>query len=150
MALCALCMALARAIVVLVLFERSAKNPQQRSSHGKSVRCFGLSLPTSLFPPCLLSLKPQQHCLSLFPLHLLPNPLRSRSSGVIGHAAPSGVTGSSGFVHKLFFFLLRRFNRRRNRSPHRQRDTPEHNVHIGVSRGMSVSLAMHAARRLHS
>ncbi len=103
---------------------------------------FGQSLPTHLvrqslhLPP----LKLLRRCLSLFHLNFLPNPLLSQSFGVIGHAVPSGVAGSSCFVHKQFFFLRRRFNGRRNKTANRQTYKPEHNVRIGVSRGMSVLL----------
>jgi len=155
MALCAWSTALARAIAVLVHGARSASNPPRPASHGKSVRWFGLSLPTHLFrqrlhlPP----LKLLRRCLSLFHLNFPPNPLLSQSCGVIGHAVPSGVGGSSCFVHKPSCFLLLRFNRRRNTTANRQRDKPALNVRIGVSRGMSVSpvtLAPPLLRRLPS
>src|SRR6059036_311291 len=141
MALCAWSTVLARAIAVPVLCERSARNPRQPSSQGKSVRWLGLSLPTHLFrqrlhlPP----LKRLRRCLSLFHLTFLPNPLLSQFFGVIGHAVPSGVGGSSCFVHNPSCFLPIRFNGRRNQRANRQRAKPELNVRIGVSRGMSVS-----------
>src|SRR6266700_6541147 len=114
-------MGLARAIVVPALFERSVKNPPQRSSHDKSVPLFGPPLPTHLLrqhlhlPPS----RPHQRCLSLSPPHLLPNSLCSQFFGVIGHAAPSGVAGFNCFVHKPFCFLLRRFNGTSNKLTNR-------------------------------
>src|SRR5438128_452779 len=140
MALCAWSTALARAIAVLVHGARSARNPPRPASHGKSVRWFGLSLPTHLFRQRLpLSHLPPwkllRRCLSLFHLNFPPNPLLSQSCGVIGHAVPSGVAGSSCFVHKPSCSLLLRFNRRRNKTANRQRDKPALNVRIGVSRG---------------
>jgi len=139
---------LARAIVVPAFFERSVKNPPPRSSHGKSVLLFGPPLPTHLLRQLLhLSpLKLHRCCLSLSHLHLLPNPLLSQSCGVIGHAAPSGVGGSSCFVRKPSFFLLRCFTCRRKKTANHQRDKPEHNARIGVSRGMSAWLAIHVLR----
>jgi hypothetical protein len=77
-------------------------------------------------------LKLHRCCVSLSLLHLLRNPLRSQSCGVIGHAVPSGVAGFSCCAHKPFFFLLRQFRWRRNQPANRQTDTPEHNVRIGV------------------
>jgi hypothetical protein len=147
MALCAWSTGLVFAIAVLVHGARSARKPRRLSSHGKSVRWFGLSLPTHLFRQRL------RRCLSLFHLNFLPHPLLSQSCGVIGHAVPSGVGGSSCFVHKPSCFLLLRCNGRRNTRANRQRDTPELNVRIGVSRGMSVSpvtLAHPMPRRLPS
>ncbi len=147
MAQCAWSTALARAIAVPVLCARSVKKPQRLSSHGKSVRWFGLSLPTHLFRQRL------RRCLSLFHLNFLPNPPPSQSCGVIGHAVPSGVGGSSCFVHKPSCFPLLRFNRSRNTRANRQRDKPALNVRIGVSRGMSVlpvTLAPPLPRRLPS
>jgi hypothetical protein len=147
MALCAWSTVLARVIVVLVLYERSVRKPRRPASHGKSVRCFGLFLPTYLFRPRL------PRCLRLFHLNSLPNPLLSQSCGVIGHAVPSGVGGSSCFVHKPSCFLLLRCHRRSNTSANCQRDTPALNERIGVSRGRSVSpgtLAPPLPRRLPS
>src|SRR6266496_2536359 len=143
---------LARAIVVPALFERSVKNPPPRSSHGKSVLLFGPSLPTHLLRQRLLlpPLKLHRCCLSLSHLHLLPNPLRSQSCGVIGHAVPSGVGGSSCFVRKPSFFLLRCFNGRRNKTANRLRDKPAHNAHIGVSRGMNAWPAIPVLRLIRS
>src|SRR6266516_4152789 len=156
MALCAWSTVLARAIAVLV---RGSAQCQESATTSKpasaSVRWFGLSLPTHLFrqrlhlPPFKLL----RRCLSLFHLNFPPNPLLSQSCGVIGHAVPSGVAGSSCFVHKPSCFLLLRFNRRRNTTANRQRDKPALNVRIGVSRGMSVSpvtLAPPLLRRLPS
>jgi len=127
--------------------QRSVRKPRRLASHGKWVRWFGLSLPTHLFRQRL------RRCLSLFHLNSLPNPLLSQSCGVIGHAVPSGVAGSSCFVHKPSCFLLLRFHGRSNMSANRLRDTPALNGRIGVSRGMSVSpvtLAPPLPRRLPS
>src|SRR5438552_1667579 len=132
MALSVWSMVLVRVIAIPVLFEHSVKNLRQRSSPDKSVLLFGPSLPTHLLrvhihlPP----LKLHRWCLSL--LHLLLNPPRSQSCGVIGPAVPSDGAFFSCFAHKRFFFLLRPFRWRGNQPANRQTDTPEHNVHIGV------------------
>ena len=152
MALCAWSTALARAIAVLVHGARSARNPPRPASHGKSVRWFGLSLPTYLFrqrlhlPPFKLL----RRCLSLFHLNFPPNPLLSQSCGVIGHAVPFGVGGSNCFVRKPSFFLLRCFNCRRKKIANRQKDKPEHNARIGVSRGMNAWLAIPVLQPIRS
>ena len=133
MALCAWSTVLGLRIAVLVLCERSARKPRRLSSHGKSVPCFGLSLPTPLFRERL------RRSRSLFPLNFLPSPLLSQSCGVIGHAVPFGVAGCSCFVHKPSCFLPLRCNRRSNTRANRQQDKPARNVRIGVSPGMSAS-----------
>src|SRR6266446_5497909 len=79
-------------------------------------------------------LKLLRRCLSLFHLNFLPNPLLSQFFGVIGNAVPSGVAGSSCFVHKPSCFLPIRFNGRRNKTANRKtRQTRAQRAHWRLS-----------------